>query len=63
MGAAQEAGVIRSDSELEGVIRLVVSVATGAFRDEAQRERVLGLAFDGIRGPGAVAGKAPRKRS
>lgn len=60
---AQEAGVIRSDTELEDVIRLVVSVATGAFRDEAQRERVLGLAFDGIRGPRSVAGRASRKRS
>ncbi|MFJ2297002.1 TetR/AcrR family transcriptional regulator [Streptomyces sp. NPDC087894] len=53
---AQETGVIRADAELEDVIRLVVSVATGAFRDDAQRERVLEMAFDGVRGTKAAVG-------
>ncbi|WP_327365064.1 TetR/AcrR family transcriptional regulator [Streptomyces sp. NBC_01217] len=52
---AQEAGAIRPDARLEDAIRLVVSVAAGSFADDAQRERVLCLAFDGIRGAGRDA--------
>ncbi|MFJ2296997.1 TetR/AcrR family transcriptional regulator [Streptomyces sp. NPDC087894] len=47
---AQEAGAIRADAELEDVMRLIVNVAAGSFSGEVQRERVLRLAFDGIRG-------------
>lgn len=46
---AQEAGVIRSDATMEDVVRLVAGVAGVAFPDAAQRDRVLGIAVDGLR--------------
>lgn len=46
---AQEAGEVRPDTGIDDVMRLVTSVATAAYPEEGQRERVLGLALDGLR--------------
>lgn len=46
---AQEAGVIRPDVSSEDVARLVSGIAGVAFADAAQRDRVLGIALDGLR--------------
>ncbi len=46
---AQEAGAARSDTSIEDVVRLISGVASVAFPDEAMRDRVVGLAIDGIK--------------
>jgi AcrR family transcriptional regulator len=46
---AQKAGEVRSDVSIDDVMRLVTSVAPAAYPEEGQRERVLGLALDGLR--------------
>lgn len=46
---AQEAGEARRDTSIEDVVRLVSGVAAVAFPDEATRDRVIGLAIDGIK--------------
>lgn len=47
--AAQEAGEIRPDAAFDDVLWMVASVISSSFHDEAQRDRVIGLALDGIR--------------
>lgn len=46
---AQKCGAVRDDAEIEDVIRLMSGVAGVAYPDDAQRERVIGLAMDGLR--------------
>ncbi len=46
---AQAAEVVRADVEIEEVVRLVSGVAGVAFPDEAQRDKVVDLAIDGLR--------------
>ena len=46
---AQEAGEIRTDTTMEDVVRLLSGIAGVAFADDAQRDRVLGIALDGLR--------------
>jgi len=46
---AQEAGEMRDDVTIEDVVRLISGVAGAAFTDAAQRERITGLALDGLR--------------
>ena len=46
---AQEAGVVRGDASFDDVLRLVSGLTSAAFVDDAQRERVLSLALDGLR--------------
>ncbi|WP_425954204.1 TetR/AcrR family transcriptional regulator [Xylanimonas sp. McL0601] len=46
---AQEAGVVRDDVSIDDVVRLLSGVAGVAFPDAEQRERVVGLAIDGLR--------------
>jgi AcrR family transcriptional regulator len=47
---AQQAGVVRSDITVGDVVRLISGVAAvSSFENEAQRERVLGLAIGAIR--------------
>ncbi|MFF5493641.1 TetR/AcrR family transcriptional regulator [Streptomyces aquilus] len=53
---AQEAGEVRRDMEFGDLLRMVSGIMATAFEDEAQRDRVLGIALDGVRahkGPGA----------
>ncbi|GAA1018199.1 TetR family transcriptional regulator [Acrocarpospora pleiomorpha] len=46
---AQQAGEARADASFDDVLRLVSGITAGAFADEEQRERVLGIALDGVR--------------
>ncbi|RSM63847.1 TetR/AcrR family transcriptional regulator [Kibdelosporangium aridum] len=47
--AAQDAGKARSDVGFEDVRLLINGIASSNFADDAQRERVIGMALDGIR--------------
>jgi hypothetical protein len=47
--AAQDAGKARSDVDFEDVRLLINGVASSNFTDDAQRERVIGMALDGIK--------------
>ncbi|HEX2134113.1 MAG TPA: helix-turn-helix domain-containing protein [Actinophytocola sp.] len=49
LAAAQEAGKARGDVDFEDVRLLINGIATSNFTDDAQRERVIGMALDGIR--------------
>lgn len=46
---AQEAGAVRKDTSIDDVMRLVAGITATGFVDDAQRERVLSLALDGLR--------------
>jgi len=46
---AQRAGVVRADLELDDLLRLVAGITATSFTDDAQRDRVLEIALDGIR--------------
>ncbi|WP_030264519.1 TetR/AcrR family transcriptional regulator [Streptomyces sp. NRRL B-24484] len=46
---AQEAGEVRKDMSIDDLLRLVSGITSVAFPDEAQRDRVLGIALDGVR--------------
>jgi len=46
---AQAAGAIRADVAIEDVLFMVSGIAGVAFTNDAQRERVLQLALDGLR--------------
>jgi AcrR family transcriptional regulator len=46
---AQQAGVARRDVAVDDIVRLVQGMAVVAFPTEADRDRVVGLAIDGLR--------------
>jgi AcrR family transcriptional regulator len=46
---AQAAGLVRPDTSIDDVLRLVSGLASASFADDAQRDRVLALALDGLR--------------
>jgi AcrR family transcriptional regulator len=46
---AQEAGVARKDMDFGDLLRLVAGVTGTVFVDDAQRDRVLAIALDGVR--------------
>ncbi|MEU0969607.1 helix-turn-helix domain-containing protein [Streptomyces sp. NPDC005917] len=46
---AQKAGVARADMEIGDLLRLVSGITATSFEDDAQRDRVLGIALDGVR--------------
>jgi len=46
---AQAAQTVRSDISISDVIRLISGVAGISYEDEAQRERVIGIAIDALR--------------
>lgn len=46
---AQEAGEVRADAALDDVLRLVSGLTSAGYVDEAQRDRVLRFALDGLR--------------
>ena len=50
---AQEAGVARPDATFDDVVRLVSGIMAYQFFEPAQRDRVLGIALDGLRLPAA----------
>ena len=49
LARAQAAGAVRSDTTLDDVLRLTGGIGRGLFTSEAQRDRVLAMALDGIR--------------
>ncbi|GLW71870.1 TetR family transcriptional regulator [Kitasatospora phosalacinea] len=46
---AQEAGEARTDMSIEDLLRMVSGIASVAYPEEGQRERVLAIALDGVR--------------
>ncbi len=46
---AQEAGELRGDAEIGDVMRMVSGIAGVVFDDDAQRDRVIAMAIDGLR--------------
>ncbi|MFJ8791318.1 TetR/AcrR family transcriptional regulator [Streptomyces sp. NPDC102462] len=46
---AQRAGVARADMEFGDLLRMVAGITATAFEDDAQRDRVLAIALDGVR--------------
>jgi AcrR family transcriptional regulator len=46
---AQEAGVVRADLTFDDFLRLLSGITSGVFADDAQRDRVLEIALDGVR--------------
>jgi AcrR family transcriptional regulator len=46
---AQQAGEARVDAGFDDVLRMISGITGGGFVDAEQRERVLGIALDGVR--------------
>jgi len=46
---AQEAGEARRDMDFVELLRMVAGITATAFDDDAQRDRVLSIALDGVR--------------
>lgn len=46
---AQKAGVARTDMDFGDLLRMVAGITATAFDDDAQRDRVLAIALDGVR--------------
>ncbi|AEY92998.1 putative TetR-family transcriptional regulator [Streptomyces hygroscopicus subsp. jinggangensis 5008] len=46
---AQRAGVARTDMDFGDLVRMVAGITATAFEDDAQRDRVLAIALDGVR--------------
>lgn len=46
---AQQAGEVRDDMNFDDLVRMVSGIASTAFPDEEQRDRVLAIALDGVR--------------
>ncbi|WP_055587240.1 TetR/AcrR family transcriptional regulator [Peterkaempfera griseoplana] len=46
---AQEAGEARKDMDFDDLLRMVAGITTTNFVDDAQRDRVLEVALDGVR--------------
>ncbi len=46
---AREAGEVRGDVTFDDVLRMISGITGGGFVDDDQRERVLGMALDGVR--------------
>jgi hypothetical protein len=46
---AQQAGEVRTDVRLDDVLRMISGMVASTYADDAQRERVIGIALDGLR--------------
>lgn len=46
---AKAAGEMRDDAEIQDVVRMISGIASVAFDDDAQRDRVIAIAMDGLR--------------
>lgn len=46
---AQRAGAARADMDFGDLLRMVAGITATAFVDDAQRDRVLAIAMDGVR--------------
>jgi AcrR family transcriptional regulator len=49
LARAQDAGEVRTDVTFDDTLRMISGLTAGGFVDAAQRERVLGIALDGLR--------------
>ncbi|MFJ4200228.1 TetR/AcrR family transcriptional regulator [Streptomyces sviceus] len=49
LARAQEAGQARRDMDFVDLLRMVAGITATAFDDDAQRDRVLSIALDGVR--------------
>jgi AcrR family transcriptional regulator len=49
LSAAQEDGTARADVDIDDVMRFVMGVTAGTYRDEDQRDRIIRLAIASIR--------------
>jgi AcrR family transcriptional regulator len=49
LARAQESGEARADASFDDVLRMVTGITSAGFNDDEQRERVLGIALDGVR--------------
>ncbi|SCF00913.1 transcriptional regulator, TetR family [Micromonospora coriariae] len=54
MSRAQAAGVVRDDIGFDDVVRLISGLTMAQFPSPDQRDRVLGVALDGLRPPAAA---------
>ena len=48
---AQESGELREDVTLDDVLRMVSGIVASVYVDDEQRDRVIGIALDGLRSP------------
>ncbi|KAK1183070.1 helix-turn-helix domain containing protein [Streptomyces sp. NBS 14/10] len=46
---ARQAGRVRADIDFDDLLRMVAGITATNFLDDAQRDRVLGVALDGVR--------------
>lgn len=46
---AQDAGAVRGDVEVQDIVRMISGIAGVPFPDAEQRDRVVGIAIDGLR--------------
>jgi AcrR family transcriptional regulator len=49
---AQRAGQVRTDIDFDDLLRMVAGITSTNFLDDAQRDRVLAVALDGVRATG-----------
>lgn len=49
LARAQAAGLVRSDTSIDDLMRLITGIAAANFVDEEQRDRVMDMALDGFR--------------
>ncbi|MET8351249.1 MULTISPECIES: TetR/AcrR family transcriptional regulator [unclassified Micromonospora] len=54
MSRAQAAGVVRDDVGFDDVVRLISGLTMAQFPSPEQRDRVLGVALDGLRPPASL---------
>jgi AcrR family transcriptional regulator len=53
LARAQQQRAVRADTNLAEIIQLIGGIAKIQNTDQAQRERILAIALDGLKGPGA----------
>jgi AcrR family transcriptional regulator len=46
---AQESGDVRADVRFDDVLRMISGMVASTYADDSQRERVMGIALDGLR--------------
>lgn len=58
--AAQAAGEARTDIDIDDVMRFIMGVTVGIYRDDAQRDRVIRLAITSVRVPPIAVHDSPK---
>ena len=48
---AQAAGLVRKDTDIDDIMRMVTGISAYTFASTEQRDRVLSIAFDGLKAP------------